>query len=94
MLTLVRSKDCLFGAVKLNKIVDPDKYCYSGYGIAFDSHSLYSVPNFNWCKNVVIFGVDNSSSVQIDIRRKDIFGILLHVVVKMENMYELLLTIL
>ena len=76
----------MFGAVKLHKIVDPDKYSYSGYGIEFDSHSLYSVPNFNWGKNVVIFGVDNSSSVQIDIRRKDIFGILLHVVVKMANM--------
>ena len=30
-------KDCLFGAVKLTKNNDIDKYKYSGYGIGFDS---------------------------------------------------------
>ena len=34
-------KDCLFGAVKLNKNFDPDKYPYFGYGIGFDSRSLF-----------------------------------------------------
>ena len=29
-------KDCLFGAVMLNKNADPDKYNYSGYSIGFD----------------------------------------------------------
>ena len=30
-------KYCLFGAVKLTKNADPDKYSYSGYHIGFDS---------------------------------------------------------
>ena len=42
----------LFGAVKLAKNVDPDKYSYSGYGIGFDSSSFFSIPNFDWGKNV------------------------------------------
>ena len=49
-------KDCFFGAVKLTKNVDPDKNSYSRNGIVFDSRSLFSVPNFDGCKNV-IFGV-------------------------------------
>ena len=40
-------KDFLFGVVKLSKNFDPDKYCYSGYGIRFNSSSLYSYPSFN-----------------------------------------------
>ena len=64
-------KSCLFGAVKLIKNTDLDKYSYSGYGIGFDSRSLSSFPNFNWGKNVAaFFGVDNSSSVYIDNKKK------------------------
>ena len=40
-------KHCLFGAVKLTKNTDPDKYSYSGYGIGFNSCSLFSIPNFD-----------------------------------------------
>ena len=52
-------RDCLFW--KLTKNVDPKMYYYSGCGIGFDSRSLFSYPHFYWGKNVVIFGVDNSS---------------------------------
>ena len=48
-------KDCLFGAVKLTKNADPNKYSYSGYNIGFDSRSVFSIPNFDWGKNVIIF---------------------------------------
>ena len=41
-------KDYLFGAVKSTKNANPDKYPYSGYGIWFDSCSLFSLSNFNW----------------------------------------------
>ena len=58
-------KDCLFEAVNLTTSNDPDKYCSSEYGIGFDSRSLFSLPNFDWGKNVIVFGVDNSSSVHI-----------------------------
>lgn len=33
--------DCLFGAVKSTKNVDPDKYVYSGYDIGFDARSNF-----------------------------------------------------
>ena len=33
----------LFGAVKLTKNSDLDKYSYSGYGIGFDSHGTFSL---------------------------------------------------
>ena len=65
-------KDCLFGDVKIIKSADPDKYSYSGHGIGFDSRSYFSIRNFDWGKNVVIFEVDMSSSVLIDNKNKDI----------------------
>ena len=34
--------NCLFGAVKLTKNADPDKYKYTGYGIGFHSRSRFS----------------------------------------------------
>ena len=62
----------MFGGVKLTENADPDKYFYSGYRIGFDSCSLFPYSNFNWDEKVVDFGVDNSSSVHIDIKKKDI----------------------
>ena len=40
-------KDCFFGNVKITKNTDPNKYSYSGYGIGFDSSSVFSIPNFD-----------------------------------------------
>ena len=65
-------KDCLFGNVKLTKNADPNKYSYSGYGIGFDSRSIFSVLNFDWGKSAIIFGVDMSSSVHAINKYKDI----------------------
>ena len=56
-------KDCLFGAVKLIKNANPNKYSYWGYGIRFDSGSTFSILNFDLSKNVISFGIDMSSSV-------------------------------
>ena len=64
--------NCLFGAVKLTKNADPDKYVYSGYSIGFDSRSQFSWADENNGKNAIIFGVDNSYSVHIDNRNKNI----------------------
>ena len=50
---------------------DPDKYEYSGYEIGFDSCSQFLWADRNNEKNVIIFGVDNSSSVHIDNRNKN-----------------------
>ena len=42
------------------------------YGIGLDSCSLFSIPNFDWGKNAIIFGVDMSSSVHANNKNKDI----------------------
>ena len=65
-------KACLFVCVKLAKNADPGKYAYTGYGTGFDSLSEFSLPDGSMGKNVIIFGVDMSSSVHIDNKEKDI----------------------
>ena len=59
------------GAVNLTKHVDIDQYKYSGYGIAFERKRESSFGN-GFGRNVIIFGVDMSSSVHIDNKKKDI----------------------
>ena len=61
----------LFGAVSLTKNADIDKYKYSWYGIGFDRGSAYSFGN-GFGKNVIIIGVDMSSSAHVDNKGKDI----------------------
>ena len=61
----------LFDAVKLTKYVDIDLYKYSGYGIRFDRKGSRSIGN-EVGRNVIIFGVDMSSSSKIDNEGKDI----------------------
>ena len=39
-------ENCLFGAVKLTKNTDIDKYKYSGYGIRFDRRGTFSFPRW------------------------------------------------
>ena len=65
-------KYCLFGKVKITKNADPNKYSYSVYGIGCDSRSLFSIQNFDWGKNVIIFGVDMSLSAHVNKRNQDI----------------------
>ena len=55
--------------------VDIEKYFYSGYGIRFDSRSFFSIPNFDGGENAVIVRVENSSSVLIDNKKKDILAL-------------------
>ena len=64
-------ENCLFGSVKLTKNTNIDKYGYSGYGIEFDRKKSSSIGH-KIGKNVIIFGVDMSSSAKIDNRKKDI----------------------
>ena len=62
--------NCLFGAVTLSKYADVDKYGYSGYGIGFDKRGSFSFPGVGYGQNVLIFGVDMSSSPHIDNKKK------------------------
>ena len=66
-------ENCLFDAVTLTKNADIDRYKYSGYGIWFDRHGSFSFPGTGLGRNVIIVGVDMSSSTKIDNRKKDIF---------------------
>ena len=65
-------ENCLFGAVTLTKNADIDKYKYSGYDIGFNRKVSFSFPSTGLGRNVIIFGVDMSSSTKIDNRKKDI----------------------
>ena len=65
-------RNCLFGAVTLTKNVDIEKYKYSGYGIGFDRRGSFSFPSGWFGQNVIIFGVDMSSSIHIGNKKKDI----------------------
>ena len=61
----------MFGAVKLIKNADPDKYKYTSYGIWFDSRLEFPLAYGSMGKNVVIFGADMSPSMHIDNNEKD-----------------------
>ena len=92
-------KNCLFGAVILTKNADIDKYGYSGYGIGFDRRGSFSFPGGGFGQNVIIFGVDMSSSAHIDNKKKYILVLgkgptqgLEHALT-VENMYSINFTV-
>ena len=64
-------KYCSVGSVKLTKNADLDKYKHTAHEIGFDSRKEYSLPDGSASKNVIIFGVDMSSSVYINNKEKD-----------------------
>ena len=61
----------MFGTVKLTKHPDTDQYKYSGYDIGFD-RERYFILGHEIGRNLIIFGVDMSSSPYIDNNKKDI----------------------
>ena len=54
----------------MTKNADIDKYGYSGYGIEFDRKTVFSFPSGGFVQNVMIVGVDMSSSAHIDNKKK------------------------
>ena len=63
-------KNCLFGATNIVKNSHKEKYVYSRYEITFDSADSWSFDN-DFARNVITFGVDNSSSSQPDNRKNN-----------------------
>ena len=61
----------MFGDVNLTKHVDIYQYKYSGYGIGLDRKGEFSFGD-GFGRNCLIFGVDMSSSVHVDNKKKDI----------------------
>ena len=61
----------MLGPVKLTKYVDIDLYKYSRYGIGSDRKGYFSIGD-EISRNVIVFGVDISSSSHINNKKKDI----------------------
>ena len=73
-------QNALFGAMKITKNTDSSKNNYKGYGLCFDEGGEFGHAvkqgNFNRttnAKNVIIFGVDVSSSVHATNRANNIY---------------------
>ena len=64
--------NALFGAFKLTKNADIDKYRYFGYGIGFDEKGYYSHPSGGTGRNVITFRANMSSCVHVENNGKDI----------------------
>ena len=61
-------ENCLFGAIKLTKNADVDKYKYFGYDIGFDGKGFFSHGSFG--NNAIIFVVDMNSSIHINNKKQ------------------------
>ena len=73
-------QNALFGAMKITKNTDYSKNNYTGYGLCFDEGSEFGHTvkqgNFNRtadARNVIIFGVDMSSSIHAAYRANNIY---------------------
>ena len=63
----------------MTNYADTNKYKYSEYGIGVDRYGSFSFPGTGLDRNVIIFGVDMSSSVYVDNKKfcwqKDILNL-------------------
>ena len=66
-------ENALFGAMQVMKNADTSKYKYIGYGICFDEGGSFSKGNISNGKNVLIFGVDESSLVHKNNKDNNIY---------------------
>ena len=62
--------NCLFGATNIVKTSDKETYVYSANRIAFVSACSWSF-DYYFPRNVIILGVDNSSSSHSDNRKNN-----------------------
>ena len=60
----------MFGATNIVKNSDKENYVYRWYGIAFDGKDEWSFGNYS-ARNVIILGVNNSSSSHYDNRKNN-----------------------
>ena len=66
-------QNALLGAIKITKNPDTSKYNYKGYGICFDEGRTFSKGNINNGRNVIIFGVHESSLVHANNKANNIY---------------------
>ena len=79
----------LFGAAKLVKKADIDKYKYNGYDIRFDMKGTFGFPAIGFARNGIIFGVDMSSSPYVDNRKKYILILGIQHTMAAEKMFSI-----
>lgn len=61
----------MFGEAKLTENAAKGNFRYISYVIGFDSSSTFPLSNGTWFVKNVNFAVNNSSSVHVDNRKKD-----------------------
>ena len=66
-------QNVLFGSIQITKNADASKYEYKGYGICFDEGGTFSKGNITNGRNVLIFGVHESSLTHANNKANDIF---------------------
>ena len=67
-------QNALFGAVKITKnATDSSKKKYEGYGICFDEGGTFTMGNITEGRNVIIFGVHESSVVHTNNKNNNIY---------------------
>ena len=66
-------QNALFGAMENTKNADTSKYNYKGYGICFDEGGTFSKGNINNGRNVLIFGVHESSLAHANNKANNIY---------------------
>ena len=70
-------QNAFFGGVKITKnATDTSKHKYQGYGICFDEGGMFSMGNINDGRNVLIFGVHESSLVHKNNKANNIIFII------------------
>ena len=66
-------QNALFGSMEITKNVDTSKYKDKGYGICFDEGGTFGIGNINNDRNVLIFGVHESSLIHVNNKANNIF---------------------
>ena len=81
-------KNCFFVGIKAsrpNDTTDPDKYIYSGYGIGFDHTGVFTHPEDNLVRNIMIFGADMSGSAHASNKTQNILVLCQAFIQKINN---------
>ena len=66
-------QNALFGSIQITKNADTSKYKYEGYGICFDEGGSFDIGNITNGKNVLIYGVHESSLTHANNKASNIF---------------------
>ena len=66
-------QNALVGAVKITKNTDSSKNNYEGYGLCFHEGGTFSKGNINNGRNVISFGVHESSLVHANNKANNIY---------------------